>query len=147
LHRADGNKIAFTFDWKIENGQDVWYIKNGGERIRVDNFTSVGDSFFVQMPVFESHFRFVLRNKKVSGVWIKKGSVRTQQLAFTASPGKNRFTPGGAASRDITGRWSVEFSNGKTTTESVAEFSQKGNLLTGTFLVSTGDYRYLEGIV
>lgn len=147
LHRADGNKIAFTFDWKAENGQNVWYIKNGSEKIRVDNFTSAGDSFFVEMPVFESHFRFVLSNKQISGVWIKKGSVRTQQLAFTASPGKNRFTPGGAASRNITGRWSVEFSNGKKTTGSVAEFMQKGNLLTGTFLSSTGDYRYLEGIV
>src|SRR6188474_1314307 len=77
LHRADGNKIAFTFDWKAENGQNVWYIKNGGEKIRVDNFTNAGDSIFVHMPVFESQFRFVRRNKEITGIWIKKGSVRT----------------------------------------------------------------------
>src|SRR5450432_2016891 len=50
LHRGDGNNIAFTFDWKIEKGKPVWYIKNALEKIRVDNITVVADSFIVQMP-------------------------------------------------------------------------------------------------
>ncbi|MEO7490572.1 MAG: TlpA family protein disulfide reductase, partial [Ferruginibacter sp.] len=51
IHRPDGNAIVFTFDWKTENGKPVWYIKNAAEKIKVQNITSAGDSFIVQMPV------------------------------------------------------------------------------------------------
>ena len=92
LHREDGNDIPFTFDWKTENGKPVWYIKNALEKIRVDNITVAGDSFIVQMPVFESQFRFVLNNNNITGVWIKRGALKTQVLPFSAEPGSKRFT-------------------------------------------------------
>ena len=146
LTRPDGNNIVFTFNWKTENSKPVWYIKNAGEKIRVDNITVAGDSFIVQMPVFESQFRFTLNNNIVSGVWIKRGAVNTQVLPFSAIPGSNRFASSAAAQKNISGRWAVSFQQNNAEI-SVAEFVQKGNILTGTFLNSTGDYRYLEGIV
>ncbi|MEP7143716.1 MAG: TlpA disulfide reductase family protein [Ferruginibacter sp.] len=147
LHREDGNNIAFTFDWKTEKGKPVWYIKNAAEKIRVDNITVAGDSLIVQMPVFESQFRLVLENNQMTGVWIKRGAVKTLVLPFSAKPGANRFASNTAAGKNISGRWAVTFSGNKDSELSVAEFTQKGNLLTGTFLNATGDYRYLEGIV
>lgn len=147
LHRSDGNNIAFTFDWKTEKGKPVWYIKNAVEKIRVDKITNVGDSFIVQMPVFESQFRFAMSNNNIAGVWIKRGSVRTQVIPFSATPGKNRFGPHATTQKNISGRWAVTFSGNENNEISVAEFVQKDNLLTGTFLNTTGDYRYLEGIV
>jgi peroxiredoxin len=147
LHREDGNNIAFTFDWKTEKGKPVWYIKNAPEKIRADNITAAGDSFFVQMPVFESQLRFVRNQNNISGVWIKRGAVKTQVLPFSAEPGSKRFASYGNAEKNISGRWAVTFAKNKTGELSVAEFVQKGNLLTGTFLNADGDYRYLEGIV
>lgn len=146
LARPDGNNIVFTFNWKTENSRPVWYIKNAAEKIRVDNITEAGDSFIVQMPVFESQFRFTVNNNTLSGVWIKRGAVNTQVLPFSAIPGSNRFAPAAAAQKNISGRWAVAFQENNAEI-SVAEFVQKGNILTGTFLNSTGDYRYLEGIV
>ena len=146
LARPDGNNIVFTFNWKTENSKPVWYIKNAAEKIRVDNITVAGDSFVVQMPVFESQFRFTLNNNTLNGVWIKKGAVNTQVLPFSAIPGSNRFALSAAAQKNISGRWAVLFQQNNAEI-SVAEFVQKGNILTGTFLNSTGDYRYLEGIV
>jgi len=147
IHRPDANNIPFTFDWKTENGKPVWYIKNAAERIRVDNFEIKGDSFFVQMPVFESQFRFVLKNNRINGVWMKRGAVNNLQLPMSATLGSNRFSSHGNADRNIAGRWAVSFVNKSSTRKSVGEFDGKGNLLTGTFLNATGDYRYLEGIV
>lgn len=147
LHRQDGNNIAFTFDWKTEKGKPVWYIKNAAEKIRVDNITVASDSFIVQMPVFESQFRFVLSNNEIKGIWIKRGAIRTQVLPFTASIGGGRFGPVAAAKQDISGRWAVRFSGNEPNEISVAEFTQKNNLLAGTFLNATGDYRYLEGVI
>lgn len=146
LARPDGNNIVFTFNWKTENSRPVWYIKNAAEKIRVDNITVAGDSFIVQMPVFESQFRFTVNNNTLRGIWIKRGAVNTQVLPFSAIPGSNRFASAAAAQKNISGRWAVAFQENNAEI-SVAEFVQKGNILTGTFLNSTGDYRYLEGIV
>ena len=86
LHRKDGNTINFTFEWKTEKGKSIWYIHNAAEKIKVDNITATADSFVVQMPVFESQFRLVYRDKKLSGNWIKGGSVKTSIVPFTAEP-------------------------------------------------------------
>ncbi|MDN3658995.1 TlpA disulfide reductase family protein [Ferruginibacter paludis] len=147
IHRPDGNNIVFTFDWKTENGKPVWYIKNAAEKIKVQNITAAGDSLIIQMPVFESQFRVVVAKSMISGVWIKRGAVKTQVLPFNATPGNNRFASGGNPAKNISGRWAVTFGEGAEAESSVAEFVQKGNLLSGTFLNASGDYRYLEGIV
>ncbi len=146
LHRTDGGNIAFTFEWKTENGKPVWYIRNAAERIKVSNITTDGDSIFVQMPVFESQFRLKKTNKKLNGVWIKNGTVKTLVIPFSASFGAKRFIANTVANKNITGRWAATFVNSKTDRLCVAEFKQTGDKLTGTFLNATGDYRYLEGI-
>jgi peroxiredoxin len=147
LHREDGNNIAFTFDWKTEKGKPVWYIKNALENIRVDNIEAAGDSFIVQMPVFESQFRFSFKENTLNGFWIKRGALKTSVLPFSATKGKNRFSSNTVAQANVSGRWAVKFIEKDSAESSVAEFIQKGNLLTGTFLTATGDYRFLEGIV
>lgn len=147
LQRPDGNAIAFTFEWKTEGGKPVWYIKNAAEKLRVDNITTAGDSFFVQMPVFESQFRFTLANNTIDGIWIKAGAIKTQVLPFVAKPGTKRFAATSPAEKNIMGKWSVTFSSNQEKEMSVAEFTQKGNIVTGTVLSATGDFRYLEGIV
>ena len=147
LERNDGNNIVFTFEWKTENGRPVWYIKNAAEKLRVDNIKAIGDSFFVQMPVFESQIRFAVKDGKLDGEWLKRGAVKTQVLPFTATRGNDRFVSMGNAQKNISGRWAITFENNKTGEISVGEFVQNGNLVTGTFLNASGDYRYQEGIV
>ena len=136
LHREDGHNIVFNFEWKKEKGTNVWYITNGSERIRVNDIRQSGDSFFIQMPVFESQFRIKKSANLLEGVWQKRGSIKTQIMPFTAVPGKERFLVAGIAS-----------ANNKMKTPSVAEFKQTGRQLTGTFLNPTGDYRFLEGVI
>ena len=147
LLRSDGAAIRFTFEWKVEKAKQVWYIHNAAEKIKVTNIKSKGDSLIVQMPVFESEFRLVYQNKKLSGEWIKGGSVKNQVMPFMAVPSKKRFDGASPAGKNIGGRWAVRFANSKSNELSVAELQQHGNILTGTFLNPTGDYRYLEGIV
>ena len=147
LYRDDRKIIPFTFDWKTEKGKPVWYIHNAAEKIRVDNITTEGDSIIVQMPVFESQFRLKHSGKSISGVWVKRGIEKFQVLKLEAVPGNARFGVGTTAISNINGRWAVTFGNTKKDEISVGEFVQKGNILTGTFLNPTGDYRYLEGVV
>nr|MBA4167697.1 TlpA family protein disulfide reductase [Chitinophagaceae bacterium] len=146
LHRPDGESVVFNFEWKKEAGKNVWYIRNAAERMKVDNISAAGDSLFIQMPVFESEFRIYAGEKYLSGSWIKGGAVKTLVLPFTAVPGKKRFKGIAPAVENISGRWSVKYDK-DSVAGTVAEFKQSGNIVTGTFLNPTGDYRYLEGIV
>lgn len=147
LYRDDGNNIVFSFDWKIENGKPVWYIINATEKIRVTDITFLGDSIFANMPVFESQFRLRFFKNKLQGVWTRSISSGTQVMPFAAVQGSERFATSGNRFPNITGRWAATFLNDESIKESVAEFIQKGNKVTGTFLTTTGDYRFLEGVV
>jgi len=149
LHRPDGQRIIFNFEWVTEKGTPVWYIRNASERIRVTDIQIKGDSMIVQMPLFESQFR-IKKDKagtSLSGNWIKGGAVKTQVIPFTANKGGQRFNAGNDAYWNINGRWAVEFVNKNSSEPAVAEFTQHVNYLSGTFLNPTGDYRYLEGII
>jgi hypothetical protein len=103
------------------------------ENIRVDNVEAAGDSFIVQMPVFESQFRFSLKENTINGFWIKRGAVKTTVLAFSATKDNNRFSSNAIAQTNISGRWAVKFEEKDSAELSVAEFMQKGNLLTEHF--------------
>ncbi|MCY7422017.1 MAG: TlpA family protein disulfide reductase [Chitinophagaceae bacterium] len=149
LVREDGNEIVFNFELRKKNGKPVIYIINGMERFRVDGVRMTADSVFIKMPLFESYFKAAVSNNNWTGVWIKETSKGTQQMPFVARLAATRFPlTEGTARVSITGRWEADFaSDSGAAINAVAEFQQKGNTLTGSFLTSTGDYRYLSGIV
>ncbi|MEO5681558.1 MAG: TlpA disulfide reductase family protein [Chitinophagaceae bacterium] len=147
LHRADGQNIVFNFEWTTEKGKPVWNIRNASERIRVTDIQVKGDSMIVQMPLYESQFRVKKDGVNLSGTWLKGGSVKTQIMAFSATKGSKRFDTAKDAAQNINGRWAAAFTENNKTTPGIAEFTQRMNYVTGTFLNPTGDYRYLEGVI
>ncbi|MEO6315050.1 MAG: TlpA disulfide reductase family protein [Chitinophagaceae bacterium] len=147
LIRADGKNIVFNFEWLTEKGKPVWYIRNASERIRVPDIMVKGDSLLIQMPLFESAFK-IKKSKdgaSLTGNWIKGGSVKTLVMPFSAVRGGQRFNRGEDATWNIDGRWAAEFINKDSAYPAIAEFTQRMNYLTGTFLNPTGDFRFLEG--
>ena len=78
LKRNDGLLIPFSIQQQVTKGKLSWVIKNGTEKIRVDNFNYTGDSILIQMPVFESQFRVVKKEKIFEGIWMKNGSVKNR---------------------------------------------------------------------
>ena len=123
-----------------------------GERITVDSVVQKGDSIFAEMPLFDSRMRVHVRpDKSMTGTWTRAISVGNAVMPLTATPNVPYRFPAikGKASRNISGRYAVEFTRpgGVGKRKAVAEFSQKDNIITGTFLVPSGDYRFLEGIV
>ena len=151
VQRPDGYAIVFNMLATVKNGKTTWVIRNDSEKLIVDSIRTEGDSLYVEMPFFDSRMRLaVSKDKVMTGSWIRGSTADDVSLPITFSPGITyRFQPAkGNAVRNISGRYAVEFSKPDGTKRaSVAEFRQKGNNLTGTFLNPSGDYRYLEGIV
>lgn len=151
LHRADGADIVFNFEVKDSARRKVVYILNAQDRMLVDDVKQKGDSVFIKMPFFDSEFKAVIvNNDALKGLWIRHLPAGDVTIPFSAAYNvKERFHPQAPAGVNVTGRYATWFFNaGKPDSSfAVGEFKQNGNKVTGTFLTSTGDYRFLEGIV
>jgi peroxiredoxin len=149
LTTKSGTEIPFNFDVKDTAGKQQLAIINGAERFKVTDVTSQGDSVFIHMPLFNSEFKLKLTGDKLAGAWVKHLANQDVLTPFAAEPNttwrflKNPEKP----AFNVGGRWSAIIGEGEGADTTVGEFKQAGAKLTGTFLTTTGDYRYLEGIV
>jgi len=151
LKTSSGAEIPFNFELIDSADQKFLDIINGKERFRVNQISAMADSLIIQMPLFDSEIRAVLKNKTLSGRWIKHYADSDEVLQFHAKSNDDwRFFKVNPESKsNVSGRWSVTFNtlNNKNSYASVGEFSQENGRVLGTFLTATGDYRFLEGTV
>lgn len=149
--RPDGNNIIFNIDVQQLKGKTVFYIVNGSERMLVNEVTLLKDSVLIDMPVFESSFKLKIVSKdSLEGSWIRKGSEKDSALPFTASAKQQyRFAAvNGNATQQAEGKWKIDFVRANDSHRpAIGQFSQKGNVVSGSILTPSGDYRYLAGIV
>ena len=136
------------FNFEVTNPQHKSYqvhLMNGDERLTSDDIRIRGDSLFAGMHIFDTEIRGRLKKGRISGVWSKKYE-DGYQIPFNARFGQEyRFPSGAEPVTNITGKWKVSFT--KDTVSAIGMFQQKGSRVLGTFLTSSGDYRYLEGSV
>lgn len=148
--RKDGQQIRFNFEMKDSAGRKILYVMNGKERLLADNIRQEQDSVFIEMPFFDSRFALRLSGEdKMEGIWIKNYGHREVAMPFLAIRNQTkRFSVSQPPLFNISGRWSAHFrEKTQRSTEAVGEFRQSGSIITGTFLTTTGDYRFLEGVV
>ena len=144
-----GQELPFNFEVTSDSLQTTrMYILNADERILLDDITFHNDSVTIPLHIFDASIVAKIDDKKLSGFFIKhydEGSeIPFQAIANT----KERFLVpiSNTVTSDFNGRYSVRFF-GQDTTEAVGIFKQTGDSVTGTFLTTTGDYRYLQGNV
>ena len=151
LKTQSGEEIPFNFEITDSAEQKLLDIINGKERFRVNEISTLSDSVIIQMPLFDSEIRAVLKNETLSGQWIKHFGDSDEVMQFNAQKGESWrfFKDNTTTNADISGRWSVTFNtlNNQSSYASVGEFTQENGRVCGTFLTTTGDYRFLEGTV
>ncbi len=150
LYRDDKKEVVFNLEVKRVKNKIQLSIINAAEKILIKDLMIKNDSVNFKMPVFESEFKTQIQTDgSLKGIWFKGTADKTQQWMFVALPGKKRFElDRGNAKNSISGRWEVTIKRANGTLRyAIAEFIQKGNNLTGTFLTPSGDYRYLQGVV
>lgn len=150
LLRTDGYDIPFELDVKTKDGKTDVFVVNGKERLQTEPIVILKDSLLIRMPVFESYFRVKVINKdSINGVWVKEGASADLVIPFVATAGENRFPlVKGKPTKNVAGKWKIEFakSNG-VKRYAIGNFTQKGQILRGSVITPSGDYRYLDGVV
>lgn len=151
LKTASGQYIPFNFELKDSAGKKLMTIINGKERFKVNDLTVKGNSLLIKMPLFDTEIRAAIKGNDLNGNWVRHLGNRDVLIPFSAeantswrffaSPQKPKF--------NVSGRWSAVFTDEDLQNKdvTVGEFKQNGNDVTGTFLTTTGDYRFLQGTV
>ena len=152
---TQSQEIPFLFEVKTEAEKPVVYLinqgLNGEERLRCDDIKSAGDSTTIRLHAFDA--ALVVRadgQGKLKGTWVKYDSKTPYRVPFTASAGAQELFPVAKSAEQtgsFGGTWRATFGEGKESYPATGVFTQTGNSVKGTFLTTTGDYRYLSGQV
>ncbi|WP_271768152.1 peroxiredoxin family protein [Aquimarina algiphila] len=146
LEVQDNKKLPFLMEVMEDHTLKIF---NAEETINVDEVVVSGDSIAIKFPVFEGYVaaKFV-DSVTISGSFIKESLDRV--VPFEAKYGEqDRFDIESKEEYNITGNWEAVFSEDNKEDRYIAKgiFKQNGNIVTGTFRTTTGDYRYLEGVM
>ena len=146
------SQMPFLFTWnKTNDGKEEIIIINAEEKIQVNEISYSQDSVFIKLPVFKDEIKArIISKDSIAGLYYHTGSRSKYTMPFYAIAGKEiRF--GGEIVppiANISGRWETTVAPGDSAEyKIVGEFKQTGNKLTGTFLTTAGDHRYLDGLV
>ncbi|MEI9920182.1 MAG: TlpA disulfide reductase family protein [Bacteroidota bacterium] len=149
----DNKSVPFNFEvTKDEKSKPHVFLLNGDERAELDSIYYRSDSVIINIDIYDALLVGKIDNGVVKGFFRKNQSGK-QGIPFIAEPGKNsRFeVKDPNASSHVDGKWSVTLTSEKdgkeTSRYTVGLFDQKDNKVTGTIMTTTGDYRFLEGVV
>ncbi len=140
---SPGGKLFFEID--ISKSGDRWTSRviNGDEVIPVDKTELKDHELEIGFPHYNSKIVASFdEDNRLQGTWLKVvGKDKVDKMTFFAEKKARPFSSENASS--LVGRYSVKFSSSDD--PAVGIFRESGNRILGTFLTTTGDYRYLAG--
>ena len=162
-----GQQLPFLFEVKTEGGKPVVYLinkgLNGEERLRCDEISAAGDSAIIKLHVFDAALVVRADGKdKLKGVWVKYDAKTPYRVPLVATAGKHPlFNNEQMPEPKLVPGHEQRLDNGKAATYRAEFRDDKGESypavgiirlpdydgmdVLGTFLTTTGDYRYLAG--
>ena len=149
-------ELPFNFEVVYDN-DSIFHIviHNATERIKVTDIkfgrdrSTAKDTVIIDFPVYDTQIRAIYEDGVMEGDWIVNYK-DNYRIPFKAVHGiADRFERISQDEiADVAGKWECVFEIGtEDEYKAVGIFEQKDDIITGTFLTETGDYRYLEGKV
>ena len=155
LWRAEIPTVAGTLPFFLEIEQEANILKafiiNGDEKLAFDTLFISNDSLHLRMDLFDAEIIAKISDSTLHGVFSKKmADLSNRQAEFSAVLGENsRFKTSQNISgiKKIANQYAANFTDGDVKYQAIGLFKQTGEKVTGTFLTTTGDYRYLDGVI
>jgi len=126
---------------------DSVIFHNAGEEL-VLGISYNEDSFYVDIPNFESHLEGVVQSENAfKGVYVKEYA-KDYFIPFIAHKSDSfLFNTGNGSYLTLKSKYDVSIYNGSKKTKAIGVFDQNNNHVSASFATETGDYRFLEGII
>ena len=138
----------FIEEKKMKNEPPLYSIKNGSEKIPLDQKKLTNDTIQLSFKEMNSHLKIIYTDSNYFlGHWINENKGHKFPISGSKGNYKRFESATDAPSKEIVKSYEVTFGGPKKNWPAVGLFKQVGDELTGTFLTETGDYRYLEGNV
>ena len=152
---SPGGELPFMIE-VLENEDGVYlaWVRNGEERLP---FSSVEVDDTKVKFVFDHYDSYLegdidSSGEVIDGEWSRRamGEARTTMKFRATKNIADRFDAMGERDplpvlADISGEWTVKFGDNADADPAMGIFKQEGRIVTGTFLTTLGDYRFLEG--
>lgn len=153
LPKAPGGELPFQIRIEHPMTDDrpagiAAYLVNGAEEIEIPVVTWDGDELLLSMDYYDAHLKATVRadGKRMDGEYTKRRGEGWARMGFHAEAGSAARFPtqsaSTAADRDVSGRWRVTFPGSDDAVLVVRGSEESAG---GTFLTTTGDYRFLSG--
>lgn len=148
LSLSDGKVLPFNFKlYKSTEGRYQLDVLNAQETIVVDEVVVDKDSIRINAPVFDGYIAGIITPNSIEGRFNIESMDRSLpfRAVFSVS---DRFTDSKPPEMNVSGIWETVF--GQDSTESYlgkGTFTQNKGKVTGTFRTTSGDYRFLEGVM
>jgi peroxiredoxin len=150
IFQTPHGEIPFNFTVEDDTAGTVKvFLTNAEEKSQLDSVWYDRDSVIISNEVYDAILIGKLSPEGLTG-YFRKNQAARQGIPFHAALGnKERFEIINTVSAaSVEGTWSVNLTNEKDEKRyTVGIFKQHGRDITGTILTTTGDYRYLQGIV
>ncbi|MEY4308101.1 MAG: hypothetical protein RL422_304 [Bacteroidota bacterium] len=143
--------IQFEINPGSKTGNLDIKLINGAEKSTLGESFFRADSLVIPFDLYEAELVFqVTKTTEMKGFFVKKRNGKTAyRLPVSAqASSEDRFLNLLPATVNVSGKWMADFYSDATNhSPGVGVFEQKGNKVTGTFLRTSGDYRFLQGNV
>ncbi len=144
---GEGYDIEFGLNLRLKDNIWTGFFINGPEQIKIPKIHQTGSKLILDIDHYDSKIVFSTSDdfRNLEGYWEKQRGKKTVKMRFFANrPSLVKSKPESA--QGFLGRYAVKFQSSED--PAVAIFNPRlDNLILGTFLTTTGDYRYLDGKV
>ena len=132
------------------------FIINADESIELKDVIRKKDSIFITFPAFDSELKGkIIRKNQIEGEWCNYAKGEDYKIPFKSINAYIPRFPKLGSTINIYGKWEVTFDYDTDPEKAIGVFDSinyhcsysKNDVVKGTFLTETGDYRYLEGVV
>lgn len=141
--------LELPFNFEVLSNSTI-NIYNADEIIKVDEIEYKNDSVYIKLPVFEGFITAKLDNNQNLKGYFKKEMLNRAMFFEAEFNNKERFKVSNQPTKfNVSGNWETVFSPNSEDDKYIAKgtFSQTGSKVVGTFRTTTGDYRFLEGVL
>ncbi len=154
---SPGGELPFGLE--LRRAGERWHgsVVNGEEHLQISQVGVSGRAIVLGFDHYDSRIQAKLDDTgtRMDGTWtLQRPGGKKTEMAFHATFGTDyRFEPHNSLEKEarrlpvVSGRWAVRFSGSDEPAIAIFENDAATKTIRGTFLTTTGDYRYLAGAV